>query len=159
MSCVFLFCLCFGLFLSLSPSNPKFTNFSFSLCPRMSDRKDKSKKGKDSKSSSSSSSSSPQQHATPPPPPSVGAVPMTSLQRTVEQEITRSWLNRPFSRFPIHKDIPRFIRTIMVATSAGECLYSPDPAETQAAAVGRFIKSLAMTFEPNNVRYLPSKSP
>jgi hypothetical protein len=117
----------------------------------MSDKKDKGKKLKD-----------PINPATPPPSsshggaavPAVGAVPMSALQRTVQDEIIRSWTTRPFSRFPIHKDIPRFIRSLLVITGAGEVLYKPDMAETQAVAIHRLIKELATVFEPSNVRIL-----
>lgn len=84
--------------------------------------------------------------------PAVGPVPMTLLQRTVETEIITKWNTRPFARFPIHKDVPRFIRTIKVVTDKGEELYKADAAEPQNVAVRRLISAFSTAFEPSNVR-------
>ena len=83
---------------------------------------------------------------------------MTMLQRVVEDEILTKWNTRPFPRFPTHKDVPRFIRTITVHDTDGSFLYKSDSSESQVAAITRFIKSLAMAFEPDNVRIQRSSS-
>lgn len=78
---------------------------------------------------------------------------MTALQSTIEAEITKSWNTKPYGRFPIHKDLPRFIRTITVASSTAERLYTPNIEENQAIAIRRLVRALAETFEPANVRF------
>lgn len=77
---------------------------------------------------------------------------MTQLQRAVEQEVLLKWNSRPFHRWPTHKDVPRFIRTINVFDTDGTHLYKPDSSEGQVEAITRLIKSLVMAFEPDNVR-------
>jgi hypothetical protein len=120
-------------------------------CFKMSDRKYKKDKSKQKKGSSSpSSSNTATSNATTIP--AVGPVPMTALQRTIEHEIVTKWTTRPYARFPIHKDIPRFVRSIEVSHANGESLYKPDSTESQSLSVQRLFKSLATVFEPSNVR-------
>ena len=120
---------------------------SFSVY-QMSDKKDKKAKSNSKKAlaiaSPSTQAASPSTNL---------AVPIIALQRTIEDEIVNKWNTRPFSRFPIHKDIPRFIRTIKVLGTAGEILYKPEETESQPKAIHRLIKSLAMVFEPDKVRF------
>lgn len=110
----------------------------------MSGKKDKKSKSskKDAPAASPSSTT-----------PASLAVPITALQRTIEEEIVNKWTTRPFARFPIHKDIPRFVRTITVYDVGRNIIYQPEESETQPQAIHRLIKSLAQVFEPEHVRF------
>lgn len=119
---------------------------------QMSDRKDKKdKKDKSSKSDSKSSPTVTPAKATAAP--SFGAVPLHLLQRTVEEEIITKWNTRPFARFPIHKDIPRFVRMLRVIDESGQVLYKPESDEVHNAAITRLLTTFAKTLDPDNVRY------